>query len=142
MFELHPQLKKDCQVLGQFTLCQLLLINDANYPWFILVPAREGISEIYQLSAEDQEQLWSESAQLSAALMEAFQGDKMNIAALGNVVPQLHVHHVVRYTTDVAWPAPVWGKVVAKSYSDAEREGVLAILFQSPIFESGFSRQD
>ena len=141
MFELHPQLKKDCQVLGQFTLCQLLLINDANYPWFILVPAREGISEIYQLSAEDQEQLWSESAQLSAGLMEVFQGDKMNIAALGNVVPQLHVHHVVRYTTDVAWPAPVWGKVAAKPYSDAEREGVLAILFQSPIFESGFSRQ-
>ena len=142
MFELHPQLKKDCQVLGQFTLCQLLLIDDANYPWFILVPAREGISEIYQLSAEDQEQLWSESAQLSAGLMEVFQGDKMNIAALGNVVPQLHVHHVVRYTTDVAWPAPVWGKVAAKPYSDAEREGVLAILFQSPIFESGFSRQD
>ena len=142
MFKLHPQLNNDCQVVGQFSLCQLLLMNDANYPWFILVPAREGISEIYQLSAEDQQQLWLESTQLSTGLMEAFQGDKMNIAALGNVVPQLHVHHVVRYTSDVAWPAPVWGKTMAKPYSDAERDALLEKLFQLSIFETGFSRQD
>lgn len=141
MFALHPQLKKDCQVLGQFSLCQLLLMNDANYPWFILVPAREGISEVYQLTADDQQQLWQESTQLSAGLMEMFQGDKMNIAALGNVVPQLHVHHVVRYTSDASWPAPVWGKVAAKPYSNAERDAVLEKLFRLPIFESDFSRQ-
>jgi len=141
MFKLHPQLNNDGQIIGQFSLCQLLLMNDANYPWFILVPAREGISEVYQLSAEDQQLLWSESTQLSAGLMEVFQGDKMNIAALGNVVPQLHVHHVVRYTSDVAWPAPVWGKVTAKPYNDAERKAVLETLFQLPIFELGFNRQ-
>jgi len=141
MFELHPQLKKDCHVLGQFSLCQLLLMNDTNYPWFILVPARAAISEIYQLSAEEQQQLWRESTQLAVGLMQAFQGDKMNIAALGNVVPQLHIHHIVRYTSDAAWPAPVWGKLPAKPYSETECDALLEKLFRLPGMQSGFKRQ-
>lgn len=141
MFELHAQLKKDSYVLGRFALCHLLLMNDAQYPWFILVPARDNVSEIYQLTADDQQQLWQESSQLAAGLMQVFEGDKMNIAALGNVVPQLHVHHIVRYTADPAWPAPVWGKYPARPYTETERDNVLHKLFSLPFMQSGFTRQ-
>ena len=125
MADLHPQLQKDCLLIGRFTLCRLLLLCDANYPWFILVPDREGITEIFQLSAADQLQLLRESSQLAAGLVERFHADKLNIAALGNVVPQLHVHHIVRYRDDPAWPAPVWGRVATRPYTP---EGVSAVL--------------
>ena len=125
MAELHPQLRKDCLLVGRFTLCRLLLMRDANYPWFILVPDRDGVSEIFQLSDEDQVALLRESSRLSAVLAERFHADKLNIAALGNVVPQLHVHHVVRYRGDPAWPAPVWGRVPARPYT---AEGLSAVL--------------
>ncbi len=117
MFELHPQLQQDCFELGDFSLCRLLLCNDSNYPWFILVPrCEDNVREIYQLPEEDQELLLWESSYLSRTLDELFQADKMNIAALGNMVPQLHIHHIVRYTNDPAWPGPVWGKVPASIY--------------------------
>jgi diadenosine tetraphosphate (Ap4A) HIT family hydrolase len=109
MITLHPQLEKDCFVLGEFTLCSLLLLNDANYPWFILLPNRESITEIHQLSVNDQQQLMAESMYFSLALEQVFQPDKLNIAALGNVVPQLHIHHIARFTSDACWPKPVWG---------------------------------
>lgn len=125
MAKLHPRLAQDCLLVGQFKLCHLLMMRDANYPWFILVPDREGITEIHHMKESDQQQLWSESAQLSAALEQAFQPDKLNIAALGNVVPQLHVHHVVRYKTDAAWPAPIWGAVPAQNYAE---NGEMALL--------------
>lgn len=125
MAELHPQLQQDCLVVGRFPLCQLLLLRDANYPWFVLVPDRDAISEIYQLSDADQQQLLRESTTLSRALVAAFAPDKLNIAALGNIVPQLHLHHVVRYTSDPAWPAPVWGRVAAKMYSETALEAVV-----------------
>ena len=128
MFTLHPQLAKDCFVIGQFELCQLLLMNDQNYPWFILVPQRENISEIYQLTVADQMLLWRESTGLSETLAQHFAADKMNVAALGNVVPQLHVHHIVRYQRDPAWPAPVWGKLAAKPYSESELQQLLSSL--------------
>ena len=118
MAALHPQLEKDCLVLGRFELCRLLLMNDANYPWCILVPDREGVKEIYQLTQDDQHALLQESSTLSRVLMEVFAGDKLNVAALGNVVPQLHIHHIVRYKNDPAWPAPVWGKIPVKPYPD------------------------
>lgn len=111
MAELHPQLEKDCLLLGQFELCKLLLMKDANYPWFILVPDRQAVTEIYQLDEADQQQLMRESSIMAKLLVEDFSADKVNIAALGNVVPQLHVHHVARYQDDPAWPAPVWGGV-------------------------------
>ena len=125
MADLHPRLQQDCLLLGRFALCRLLLMLDANYPWFILVPDREDISEIFQLSGEDQVQLLRESSRLSAVLAEHFHADKLNIAALGNVVPQLHVHHVVRYRDDPAWPAPVWGHLPARRYTP---EGLSAVL--------------
>jgi diadenosine tetraphosphate (Ap4A) HIT family hydrolase len=114
---LHPQLEKDCIVLGKLDLCAVLLMPDANYPWLILVPQRENISEIYQLSESDQQQLMRESSKVSRVLAELFNADKINVAALGNMVPQLHVHHVARFRTDAAWPAPIWGAVAAKEYS-------------------------
>ena len=115
---LHPELEKYTITLGRFTLCHLLLMNDANYPWFVLVPDRENITEIYQLDAQDQRQLIHESSILAEALAQGFHADKINIAALGNIVPQLHVHHIVRYRSDPAWPAAVWGKLDPVSYSD------------------------
>ncbi|MDX8380524.1 MAG: HIT domain-containing protein [Ghiorsea sp.] len=117
---LHAQLHQDCYVLGRFELSLLLLMNDHQYPWFILVPQRENISEIHQLSATDQQLFITESSALSEALVSAFSADKINIAALGNMVPQLHIHHIARYRNDAAWPKPVWGAFPAKPYTDEE----------------------
>lgn len=121
MFELHPQLAKDCTLLGRLTLCRLLLMDDANYPWFILVPERESVREVHELDDTDRHLLWDESALLSRTLYRALRPDKLNIAALGNQVPQLHVHHIVRYAHDAAWPNPVWGRTAPKPYYGAEK---------------------
>jgi diadenosine tetraphosphate (Ap4A) HIT family hydrolase len=120
LFTLHPQLAKDGIELAQFPLCKLLLCNDSAYPWFILVPKIANISEIYQLDWQDQQQLLNESSLLSELLMQVFAGDKMNVAALGNVVEQLHVHHVVRFKSDAQWPKPIWGQQALTPYSDNE----------------------
>ena len=111
MIKLHPQLEKDCFILGEFKLCSLLLLNDANYPWFILLPNREDISEIHQLPETEQQQLMTASMFFSRCLEQVFRPDKLNIASLGNMVPQLHIHHIARFKTDACWPAPVWGAV-------------------------------
>ena len=116
MFELHPQLKKDTVIVGQFNLCLVLLHHDANYPWCILVPKREKMREIHHLSDNDQVQLIRESSHLSEVMTSLFAPTTMNIAALGNSVPQLHVHHVARYEGDAAWPRAIWGLVPAKEY--------------------------
>jgi len=121
---LHPQLAKDCMVLGQLDLCTVLLMPDANYPWVILVPQRENISEIHALSDVDQQQLMRESSKVSRLMAEMFHADKMNVAALGNMVPQLHIHHIARYKTDAAWPSPVWGAVPAKAYDDVALQAI------------------
>lgn len=115
-FSLHPTLEADTCAIADLPLCSLLLSNDSNYPWTILVPRRAGITEIHQLSEVDQRQLLTESAQLSQCLEALLSPDKLNIAAIGNMVPQLHVHHIARYRDDVAWPAPVWGFTQPQSY--------------------------
>lgn len=120
MFQMHEHLKRDCIVIGRFPLSILLLMNDSNYPWFILVPMRENIQEIYQLEQEDQALLSKESSYLSQRLADRFKADKMNVAALGNQVPQLHIHHIVRYRADVAWPRPIWGAFATKPYTEDE----------------------
>ena len=119
---LHPRLEADTVPVGDFALSRLLLSNDANYPWLILVPRRPAIREIHELSEDDQVQLLRESGHLARAMTTAFTPVKLNIAALGNVVPQLHVHHIARYRGDPAWPAPVWGKHPAEAYSLAMLE--------------------
>jgi diadenosine tetraphosphate (Ap4A) HIT family hydrolase len=139
MFELHSQLAKDTTPLGSFPLCRLLLMNDANYPWFILVPQRENLREIHELDENDLYLLSHESVALARALTLAFRPDKLNIAALGNVVPQLHIHHIVRYQTDPAWPAPVWGKLPALSYPAeqiAELRAKMLEILSGTTFES------
>ena len=131
MSELHPQLEKDCVVLGQFLLSKLLLMRDANYPWLILVPDRDSVTEIFQLDEADQQQLQRESSCVAQLLVKEFNADKINIAALGNIVPQLHLHHIARFTEDAAWPAPVWGAHPAKAYSENELEKMIARVKQA-----------
>ena len=120
--KIHSTLEKDSILIGRFGLCQIRLINDSNYPWVLLIPERENITEIHQLSIEDRRLLTEESALLSATLAHLFNADKMNIAAIGNHVPQLHIHHIARHKTDPAWPAPVWGKLPTKPYPAADLE--------------------
>lgn len=120
MFVLDARLQQDTVPVGDFPLCRLLLSNDSNYPWFILVPRRPDISEIFQLSSQDQLQLWQETTALSLKLKQLFSADKLNVAALGNVVSQLHMHVIVRLREDAAWPAPVWGKHPARPYTAAQ----------------------
>ena len=119
-FQLHLRLKEDCIAIGRFELCQLLMMNDSQYPWFILVPEKAGIKEIYQLNKPERHTLTEESSYLAENLAVLYKADKMNIAAIGNLVPQLHIHHVVRYQTDKAWPAPIWGKFPAVPYSQQQ----------------------
>ncbi|MHA1569623.1 MAG: HIT domain-containing protein [Alphaproteobacteria bacterium] len=141
-FRLDPCLQQDCRQLGQFPLCRLLLMRDAGYPWFILVPARPGITEIYQLAAADQQQLLRESSLLAEVLARQFRADKINIAALGNVVAQLHVHHVVRYRGDPAWPAPVWGHAPTQTYTPVAEAEVIARLREGLPADCGFAAAD
>ena len=117
MFQLDSRLEADTLLLGAFPLSLLLLSKDANYPWCILVPKREQISEIYHLNEVDRQQLLDESCLLAETLSDLFAADKINVATLGNMVPQLHMHHVVRFERDAAWPGPVWGAVAAATYA-------------------------
>ncbi|AYF90503.1 HIT domain-containing protein [Pseudomonas sp. JS3066] len=120
MFALDPRLQQDTLPIGDFPLCRLLLMNDAQYPWFILVPRREEISELFQLGVDEQRQLWQETTFLAETLKDTFGADKMNVATLGNVVSQLHMHVIVRRREDAAWPAPVWGRHPAVAYSSEQ----------------------
>lgn len=117
MFELHPQLINDTVVVGNFRLSLLLLHKDGNYPWCILVPKREDVREVHQLAPEDQIQLLSESIRLAGVMEDLYAPDKLNIASLGNLVPQLHIHHIARFTHDACWPKPVWGQVPPVPYT-------------------------
>lgn len=123
-FQLHELLVKDCIELVDLPLCKLLLMNDSQYPWFVLVPRVENVQDIYQLDWEQQQQFLNESSMMSEVLMQLYSGDKMNVAALGNVCPQLHVHHIVRFKSDSAWPKPVWGLNPLLPYSNEEIEKI------------------
>lgn len=116
-FVLHQQLLQDSVLITELPLSMVRLINDAHYPWLILVPTVANVSEIIHLSDSQQIQLFKESAMISKVLTHLFTPDKLNIAALGNMVPQLHLHHIVRYQSDVSWPKPIWGQVAAKPYT-------------------------
>lgn len=124
MFALDPRLQNDTLPIGDFPLCRLLLSNDSNYLWLILVPRIAAVSEVFHLDSADQQRLWQETTALAQLLDQGCAADKINIAALGNVVSQLHVHVIVRKRDDAAWPAPVWGKQPAVAYTS---EQVVAI---------------
>ena len=116
MFKLHPRLIQDSIPVGEFELSNLLIHRDASYPWFILVPKKPDITEIYHLSNQERMQLIKESCLLAETMAKLFAPDKINIAALGNMVPQLHVHHVARYKNDASWPNPVWAAAPQTEY--------------------------
>ena len=128
VFALDSRLQQGTLAIGDFPLCRLLLSNDANYPWFILVPRRNDISELFQLDVADQQQLWLETTALAELLKDLFDADKMNVATLGNVVSQMHMHVIVRKRDDAAWPAPVWGKHPAKPYDSEQVAAIRAQL--------------
>ena len=124
-FTLHKQLEADTTFITDLPLSRVLLINDSHYPWIVLVPRRTDATEIYKLSSEDQTQLLKESTQTCKVMEALFEPDKMNVAAIGNIVPQLHLHHVARFTSDIAWPAPVWGFAQAAAYDNTTIENTV-----------------
>jgi diadenosine tetraphosphate (Ap4A) HIT family hydrolase len=125
MFSLHPQLEADTLTIGELNLSRVLLMNNAELPWLILVPRRGDVSEWHNLTAPDQLQLHLESMRLGAVLMSKFKGDKLNTGVIGNMVPQLHLHHVVRFKHDSVWPLPVWGNIAAKPYTQADKKRIV-----------------
>ncbi len=130
-FQLHPRLEQDCIEVGRSHLYRLLLMNDCQYPWCILVPERKDITEIYQLEKSDRLQLAEASSLLAQELAEIYNADKINIATIGNLVPQLHIHHIVRFRTDKTWPSPVWGKFNAVPYDNRQLKETLFVLRQA-----------
>ncbi|MCH8500027.1 MAG: HIT family protein [Marinobacter sp.] len=134
VFEIHRRLAADTHLLGCGQLCEVRLMNDATWPWIILVPQRPSVREIYELTEVDQQRLLWESSTLGRGLMALFGGDKLNVAALGNMVPQLHLHHIVRFEDDPAWPGPVWGKQSPRSYEPEALAGMKLRL--QPLVES------
>lgn len=127
-FSLHPQLAADTVPVGDLPLSRVLLANEANYPWLILVPRLPGLTEIIDLEESEQVQLLGEIASVARALKTMTACDKLNIAAIGNVVSQLHIHIVARRRSDAAWPKPVWGAVPALAYEPAARDRLVATL--------------
>ncbi|MEX2617083.1 MAG: HIT family protein [Alphaproteobacteria bacterium] len=127
-FALHETLAADTVEAARWPLCRVRLMNDSRYPWLILVPARAGMTEIHGLDANDQLLLMTEIDRASRALVALYAPDKINVAALGNMVPQLHVHIVARFRTDDAWPGPVWGARPPIPYGEAELNAALQSL--------------
>jgi diadenosine tetraphosphate (Ap4A) HIT family hydrolase len=127
-WELHPQLAQDTLALGDLPLSRVLLSRDANFPWLILVPRRPGVSELIDLPDAEQQALMKEVAQTARGLKRATECDKLNIAAIGNMVPQLHVHVVARRKNDAVWPKPMWGALPPRAYAAGELERMAAAL--------------
>ncbi len=127
-FELHPQLAADTVAVADWPLCRVLLMHDANYPWLILVPAKPGLRDLHDLPPDDLAAATGEIVRASRALETLCSPDKLNVAALGNMVPQLHIHVIARFETDPAWPKPVWGVVPAVRYEQDELDARLSAL--------------
>ena len=127
-FALHPALERDTVPVARLALCRVLLMRDRRFPWLILVPEREDVREIIELTPADRGTLIEEIARASEVLTRLFQPDKLNVGALGNLVPQLHVHVVARFTSDPAWPGPVWGSGAAEPYEQEELDQLVATL--------------
>lgn len=130
MFILHPQLEKDCHLVHELPLSLVLLMDDSQFPWLIQVPKVADISEVIELDEQQQILLWQESSLLDRTLQALYQPDKLNLAALGNMVPQLHIHHIARFRNDIAWPGPIWGKATAKPYSNEKLSNTITELQQ------------
>lgn len=119
-FSLHPNLAADTFFVAELELSDVLLMNDQRFPWCILVPRLTGLRELHDVPAESKPVFWREIDDVANALQKHSNAHKMNVAALGNMVPQLHVHVIARQIDDPAWPGPVWGVGVAQAYDDAQ----------------------
>lgn len=131
-FEPDPRLVEDSYPVTELPLCQLRLMNDTRFPWLLLIPRKRGIREVFELDEAEQQQLWREAGRIGQAFKTLMEADKLNVASLGNVVAQLHVHLVLRREGDDAWPGPVWGQGEATPYDldglAAMRDRVLAMI--------------
>lgn len=127
-FELHPRLAADTMLVADWALSRVLLMNDAHFPWLILVPRRAGLTELHDLSHAEGLVLMEELKRASAELKAATGAAKINIGALGNLVPQLHWHVVARNPGDAAWPGPVWSAGTAEPYAPGAAEALAAKL--------------
>ena len=136
-FLLNEKILNDTKLICELPLCKFLLMNDSNYPWFILVPRRPNIVELLDLSQEDRIQLDSETVEVSRFINDSFKPDKINIATLGNIVSQFHLHIIARFSNDKAWPEPVWGKFPSKNYASSELK---IILNKSRLFSEKFKK--
>lgn len=139
-FQLHPRLAADTTIIGECPLSLILLHKDKSVPWIILVPKKANLVEFHHLSMEEQQQFLLESQCISELLEQEFHADKINLGALGNLVPQLHYHHIARYKNDVAWPGPVWGNTSGEQRSELEQkelaEKIISHLKTSDIFKA------
>ena len=131
MFTLNQKLKEDTVEIVQLELSLALLMKDSSFPWLILVPVRESIREIHELTGKDRSILIEEISLSSQVIKRLYSPDKINVGALGNIIPQLHIHVIGRFKTDRAWPGPVWGTGPAKSYSEEELKIVCAKLHKA-----------
>tara|TARA_Y200000002_G_scaffold72954_1_gene57119 strand:- start:14 stop:442 length:429 start_codon:yes stop_codon:yes gene_type:complete len=136
-FLLNEKIFNDTNLICELPLCKFLLMNDSNYPWFILVPRRSNIVELFDLSKEDRNQLDYETVEVSKFINNSFKPDKINIATLGNIVSQFHVHIIARFSNDKAWPEPVWGKFPPEKYTSSE---VKVILNKSRVLLEKFEK--
>ncbi|NKB55017.1 MAG: HIT domain-containing protein [Alphaproteobacteria bacterium] len=127
-FELHETLATDTVEAVRWPLCRVLLMNDCRYPWLILVPARANMRDMHDLDPGDQAVLMTEIDRASRALTGLHAPDKINVAALGNMVPQLHIHVVARFRTDDAWPSPIWGAHTTRPYEPVALDNALRSL--------------
>ena len=127
-FKLHPRLEADTAFVTDLPLCRVLAMNDARYPWLILVPRIREARELVDLSRADQHRLMDEIARVSAALQSVCEPTKLNVAALGNRVPQLHVHVIARFEGDAAWPDPVWGRGEREPYGEGPKRMLVKTL--------------
>jgi len=137
-FQLHPRLEADTLCLGHLPLSRVLLMQERRYPWIILVPTIQGLVEVSDLEEADQARLILESSWIGVQMRKHLQVDKLNVAAIGNMVPQLHFHIIGRFRDDPAWPAPVWGRFEPEAYSEEARVDLIErlSLHEIPLFQS------
>lgn len=127
-FQLHPLLQQNTLWVTDLALSRLVLMNDNRFPWLILVPRKMALKELFELSTPDQNKMLAEITQLSQYLKMEYKADKINVAAIGNIVPQLHIHLVARKESDAAWPAPVWGFEKSIPYSAEKANTIITHL--------------
>jgi len=132
-FELDPRLARDTELVESLGLCQLRMMKDSRWPWFMLVPQRNDVSELFQLTPLDQALLTFETNMVAAALKKATGAEKINVAAIGNIVRQLHVHIVARSDGDPNWPGPIWGYGQAEPYEDAAKQSLIKSLTENLV---------